>query len=256
MALNSFRLFSFMLGLLLMMALLGVGAALAEEEINHDYLTLSGLEVSEITTDVLNQEVSKVLYQSDIHQVSQRIQGAPNEKGLLNGGKTGKVIVVARDLVALGEDIYNLVNKGKPSNKTSYAPITVIPRIGGQYVDIMDTENWSMPARVSYQIVYKNLYGMEVVKFKYSVIFSYGGSYNGKGAYITAAQIIPVSIMTSWGFDFSAHMKVGGIQNHGSKENPVAGAIMILEYRVETVLQASLESDSYHITGRGGFKPL
>jgi hypothetical protein len=250
MVLNSFRLY------FLLLALLGVGVVQANDEINEEYLTLSTLEVRKISTDVLNQETAQVLYKMNIDQVTQNIPGAPNEKGLLNGGKVGKVIGVASDLVALGEGIYNLVNKGKPSNKSSYAPITVIPRVGGKYVDIMETENWSVPKKVTYQIIYKNLYGMEVVKFRYSVIYSFGGTYNGKGAYITAAQIIPDSIMTSWGFDFSAHMKLGGIQNHGSKENPVAGAIMIMEYRVETVLQASLESDSYHITGRGGFKPI
>ena len=51
-------------------------------------------------------------------------------------------------------------------------------------------------------------------------------------------------------------MKLNGITNHGTKENPVAGAIMAMEYTVETVLQASLQNDSYHITGRGAFKQL
>jgi hypothetical protein len=51
-------------------------------------------------------------------------------------------------------------------------------------------------------------------------------------------------------------MKLGGIQNHGTKENPVAGAILAMEHTVETVIKASLETSSFHITGRGGFKQL
>lgn len=250
MALNSLRL------VLLTLAILGAGSARAEVHVNDDYLTLSSMEVHRISTDVLNQEMSEVLYEQNIQQSAQYIPGAPNEKGLLNVGKVGQVIGVARDLVALGEGIYNLVQKGKPTNKTNWAPITVVPKVGGQHVDIFETENWKMPKKITYSVIYKNYLGMEVVKFRYSVVYSYGGTYQGRGAYLTAAQIIPESIMTSWGFDFSATMKLGGIQNHGTKEDPVAGAIMIMEYRVETVLQASLSADSYHVTGKGGFRAL
>lgn len=75
-------------------------------------------------------------------------------------------------------------------------------------------------------------------------------------AYITAAQIVPASITALWGYTFSATMKLGGMQNHGTKENPIAGAILAMEYTVETVMKASLETDTYHITGQGGFKQL
>jgi len=251
MALNSFK-------LLLVMGVLGVSTVKAQdaviEEMNEDYLTLGSVEVSKVHTDVLNQEVSERLSYNDLEHV---MMDAPeNAKSLKSAAGAGKIIAVGRELVALGEDIYRLVQKGKPSNTTSYAPISVIPKVNGTPVDVFETENWTMPRKNTYVITYKNLYGMEVVKFRYSVIFSYGGTYQGKGAYLTAAQIVPESIMTNFGFTFSATMKLNGISNHGTKDSPVAGAIMAMQYTVETILQANLETDSFHITGRGGFKAL
>lgn len=253
MALNSIKV------LLVMTLAMGIASANDQiiDEMNDDYLTLESVTISRVTTDVLNQEVSEILSENEIEQYSLRdLPGMPNKSGQVTGGNIGQVIAIGKDLVALGESVYTLVQKGKPHNKTTYAPISVLPRVNGQNVDIFDTESWKMPAKATYVITYKNLYGMEVVKFRYSVIFSYGGTYNGKGAYITAAQIIPESVMTSFGFDFSATMKMGGMSNHGTKANPVAGVILSLQYTVETFLQASLETASYHVTGKGGFKAL
>lgn len=253
MALNSLKIF-------LLVGVLGAGSIHAQEavtkEMNEEYLTLASVEVAQVEVDVLNQEVAERLSFTDLQQVSRELSENNGNKGANSVANVGQVIMIAKELVALGEGIYNLVQKGKPHNTTSYAPISVIPKVGGVYVDIFETENWSMPRKNTYVITYKNLYGMEVVKFKYSVIYSYGGTYNGKGAYITSAIIVPDSIMTSFGFDFSATMKLNGIMNHGTKESPVAGAVLAMQYTVETFIQASLQTDSYHITGKGGFKAL
>ena len=248
MALNSFK-------MILVLGVLAVGSAQASSaEANTEYLTIKSKEITRINVDVLNQEVRERLSFSDLEQMS--IETPASTKGVVSVANVGKVIAVAKDLVALGESIYTLVQKGKPSNKTTSAPISVIPKEGSSPIDIFDTENWSAPRKNTYEITYKNYFGMEVVKYRYSVIFSYGGSYKGKGAYLTAAQIIPESVNTLYGYTFSATMKLNGITNHGTKENPIAGAIMAMEYTVETVLQASLQNDSYHITGRGAFKQL
>jgi len=251
MALNSMWTF-------LVLSLLTAGAVSAQdsviEEMNEDYLTLGSVEVARVEVDVLGQEIAEKLTYSDLKQNMRGL--VTDENKSVTGQDPGKVIAMGRELVALGEDIYRLVIKGKPHNTTNYAPVSIIPKIGNTHVDIFDTENWSIPRKNTYEITYKNLYGMTVVKFRYSVIYSYGGTYNGKGAYITGAHMVPDSVMTSFGFDFSANMKLNGLTNQGTKENPVAAAVLAMEYTVETILQASLETDSYHITGRGGFKAL
>ena len=222
-----------------------------------DYYSVKQVKIVEIENDPMMNEVKKTILEQNYDQnqpfyPNQNFQNPTPS----SSGSIGKIIAVGKDLIALGESVYKLVDKGRPSNQTTYAPISVLPRINGEYADIFETENWKAPKKKTYSITYTNFYGMDVVKFRYSVIFAYGGSFNGVGAYITSAQIIPESIMTSFGFDFTASMKLGGMTNIGTKANPEASIILTLEYTVETILQASFEADSYTLTGKGVVKSL
>jgi hypothetical protein len=239
-------------GLVLALALGGVTVARAADESVYEaskYYTIKKMSVSEVSKDILGNDKLSALHEKEL------LVGVPNAAGQVDPTeKVGKVISVARDLVALGEDIYRLVIKGKPTNQSTYAPISVIPRVDGKAVDILDTENWRAPVKRTYQIVYENLYGIDVVTFRYSVIYSYGGSYDGKGAYLTAVQIIPETVRTLFGFDFTATMKLGGIINQGTKANPNAGATLLMEYTVSSVMVANNQVDTFFVNGRGGFK--
>ncbi len=86
-----------------------------------------------------------------------------------------------------------------------------------------------------------------------SVVPDPGGKYNGVGAYITSAQIIPDYVNVLWGFDFTATMKLGGIQNGGKRTNPVAQATLLLEHSVSNILKATSKVNAYVIDGNGGF---
>jgi hypothetical protein len=168
----------------------------------------------------------------------------------------GKVIQTARDLVALGESVYNLVKQGRPTNVTEYAPISVIPRdpMTKEYADPFDLEGFSMPVEKPFIAKVKNGAGKEVVTFAYKVIYSYGGSYNGSGKYLTNVLIVPNSVKTSFGWDFNATMKLSGIMNHGSRTNPVAGVMVTIKYQMNSWSSAFERNDTIHITGKGEFK--
>lgn len=224
--------------------------AINNEYYQKKYHTITEVNIQEVSRDVLDQEQLFTLYNKGVNVDAFPVLGNPSPID------PGQVIKVAKDLVALGEDIYRLVVKGKPSNTTSYAPISVIPKINGQPVDLLETELWKMPVKRTYQITYRNLYRMDVVVFRYSVIFSYGGTYNGKGAYLTAVQIVPESVSTMFGFDFTATMKLGGIQNNGTRENPIAAATILIEHTVSNIIHAENKTDTFFLTGRGGFKLL
>ena len=169
----------------------------------------------------------------------------------------GEVIQVARDLVALGEGVYVLVKKGQPHVTTAYSPVSVLPRDGARnYVDILDTENWRRPISRVTTVQFKNVYGFAIASLEYRVIFAYGGSYNGKGAYISAAQIVPSSAWAMFGVDLNAEMKVLGLTNHGTRENPVAGILLQISYKVQTILSSISRNDTFHITGKGQITKL
>ena len=175
-----------------------------------------------------------------------------------NVEKTGKVIQIARDVVALGESIYELVKKGRPTNVTEYAPISVVPRdpMSKEYVEPFDMEGFSFPVEKSYVARVKDGTGREAVTFNYKVIYSYGGSYNGVGKYLTNVIIIPGSVVTRFGWDFNASMKLSGIMNHGSKANPVAGVMVTIKYQMNSFASAFERNDTVHITGNGEIRSL
>jgi hypothetical protein len=170
--------------------------------------------------------------------------------------KVGTVIGIAKDIVALGEQIYELVKKGKPTNTTEYAPISVLPKaaVSGREVDWDELENFSMPTEKKFVTVIKNGTGKEVVRFEYMVIFSHSGTFNGAGKYITGAEIIPVSVKTSFGWDFSATMKLGGIMNNGTVADPVAGVNLTIKYKMDSWSSAFERNDLIYINGKGEIK--
>lgn len=170
--------------------------------------------------------------------------------------KVGRVISTARDMVALGEAVYTLAQKGKPSNVTEYAPISVVPRdpVTGTNADPFDLEGFGFPVEKNYKAEIKNGANKAVVSFAYKVVYSYGGSYNGSGKYLTNVMIIPSSVKTSFGWDFNATMKVGGIMNHGSKLDPIAGVMIMVKYQMNSWTSAFERNDSIHISGNGELK--
>jgi hypothetical protein len=244
--------FSLVLGLFLAQNILAEN--LSAQDKDEQYYKISKVRVEEVS----EKSSSNSRFQNDTTKIDggkifqQNLQVIPSD----GVERVGKVISTGRDLVALGEDIYRLVIKGKPSNMTSYAPLSVVPRINGAPVDILETESWSTPVKKTYQVIYENLYGIAVVTYRYSIFYSYNGSFNGSGKYLTSVQIVPEYVRTLFGFDFSATMKLGGIVNMGSKSHPIAGATIIMEYTVSSILVSQQVSDSFFVNGKGQFKKL
>ncbi len=176
-----------------------------------------------------------------------------NKVNDLNVQGIGEIIAIGKELVALGESIYTLVQKGKPNVTTDFSPINVVPKDATtrQPVDPMDLERSSDPVRRQYVMLVKNILGGTLVEFKYKLMFSYGASYNGKGRFIQNAMIIPVSIWAIYGWDVNASMKLLGITNKGTRENPVAGAHMAIHFNARSVLTNIDATDEISIDGLG-----
>ncbi len=52
----------------------------------------------------------------------------------------------------------------------------------------------------------------------------------------------------------TATMKLGGIQNQGTKAAPIAAATLLMEYTVSSIMVAQNQVDSFFVTGLGQFK--
>ncbi len=203
-----------------------------------DYYTIGEIQVEEI-------EVSNSLLEEFKKQTLDA-----KKKGL------GDVIIISDSLIALGKKIWAIVEAGKPVYTSTYMDaISVLPKFSDSDLasDIVfgQMENWSAPKMKSYKVSYKNLFGMTVVGFDYTVIFQHGGTFEGKGSYLTGVSVRASNVTVSWGYTFDAHTKLVNISNRGSLESPLAGATMQIDYTVSTALRVISASESFHVTGDG-----
>ena len=179
--------------------------------------------------------------------------------------QVGGVISVAKDVVALGEAIYALVEKGRPKITTEYAPISILPRDPTNSatdpalkyaVDPFDMEGFSFPVEKLITAKIKSPTGGAAVEFKYKVIYSYGGSYNGTGKYLTGINIIPASVKVGHGWTLNSTMKLTGMMNHGTRANPIVGAMITVKYSIGSMTQAFERNDTIYISGDGSMKAM
>ncbi len=165
----------------------------------------------------------------------------------------GEIIVAAEKIVALGESLYTLFQKGRPTSQTRYSPISVIPRdtVTKQPVDIFELEGDADPVRKKYIVVKRNKLGNEVGRLEFLIHFTPKRSYYGSGQYITNAAIIPLKANTIFGWDLDATMQVTGVGIKGKKTNPIATATLAINYKVYSVATNWNETVVIDIEGTG-----
>ena len=208
------------------------------------YNTIKSVEMVEVVTDVFGNEVEQKMISNPFQTPKSQLRST---KGL------GEVIMATKEIIALGKEIYKIIEAGKPvvtigENK----PLSVLPRDEkGNYIDAFDLERWQMPKARKYRVIAKNGFGMKTISFDFMLIFTYGGQYNGKGAYITGAEVASVDVNVAWGYELDARFKVQSIFNQGTKSNPIAAAVLQIDYKISTVLKESRSSRKFMINGLG-----
>lgn len=174
------------------------------------------------------------------------------EEKFTNNKDLGTIIATIDKLIALGTKIYDIVKKGKPVVNMSFAkPVSVLPQTEDPNVAFNSMSSWSLPTAKTYRVEYKNLLGMSVIAFDYTVYFQHGGQYEDKGAYITGLTVRASNVSVSWGFEFNASSSLETITNRGSRSNPIAAATMRINYQASSLLSDIQSSESFFVTGSG-----
>lgn len=158
-----------------------------------------------------------------------------------------------RDIVNLGKEIWDIVQQNRPITKYEHNYATAVP---ASITDWRDLESWQVPRSILVSLAYKNMFGGEVVKFSYRILYTYGGKLDNKGLYLTNATIVPHNLKVSWGYTFDAKVDVPSVINVGNKANPIAGMEMLLKWTVSTALKETTETSSYFIKGDGSMKDI
>ncbi|PIK15648.1 hypothetical protein [Halobacteriovorax sp. JY17] len=206
------------------------------------------------TYDVDYHTISEVTVEEV--EIGDEFVWAPQYKGFEKN--LGEVIMVVDKLIALGKKIWVIVEAGKPVVTVNMgAPISVLPKTdNGQLAAFYNMDSWSMPMARTYKVSFKNGFGSSVIGFDYTVNFQWGGKYEDKGAYLTGLNVQASNVSVSWGFNFDANSELVSIVNHGSKDSPVAGASVRVNYTAKSVLREIKTSETFHVTGNGLIQKL
>ena len=117
---------------------------------------------------------------------------------------------------------------------------------------------WKGPSTYEYKLRAKNMYGAETVSVTYKVMFSYGGKFDNKGAYLTGVTIVPGAVNVSWGYKLgmSAFVPDTTIVNLGTYEDPLAAMQLKLSTKIASVLKEWNGNSVYLIKGNGEMKEI
>jgi|GEM_PF-687861 hypothetical protein len=171
----------------------------------------------------------------------------------------GQVIMIVDKLLGLGKKIWPIIEAGKPVLNTTFVPaISVLPKVENEPHDVAfyNMANWQAPRQRSYQVDFKNGWGIKVISFTYNVSYQYGGSYQGSGLYLTGVDVSASNISVSWGFNFNATSNLVSIANRGTEDDPIASATVKIQYEASSVLRNIQSAQSFHVTGAGDIEQV
>ncbi len=209
-----------------------------------NYLTIRSVEFKDLTNE----------YRAKDHgQLTQLKTIAPAAKNLSNpfgpiSGTLNQADLIVDKIINIGQKIWTVVDKGRPVQNFQNSVASALPANANSWTDLV---SWKQPESKVIGISYKNLYGMEVVRFVYRIILLSGGSVNGVGNYIGYAAVEPVEMETSYMYTFDSQAVVVNIFNKGTHENPLAGMILTVRWSVETVVKKSVGSQTFFLDGAG-----
>ncbi|MBO4555931.1 MAG: hypothetical protein J5706_04160, partial [Elusimicrobiales bacterium] len=167
----------------------------------------------------------------------------------------GQVVGLIDQIVNLVDKVFGIIAKNQPVVNINVNYANAVPYGVSHWTQL---QNWKTPAVKRYQITYKNGLGGEVVNIVYQLHYTYGGTLNGKGQFLTGVTIEPISVNTAWGYnvDMTAEVPDSTIANVGTSEDPIASMQVQLKYKIHTIMSDVQEKVIFYVRGDGQSKNL
>lgn len=163
--------------------------------------------------------------------------------------------IVIDNIINIAERLWNIIEKNRPvvDIQTQYA--SAVPAGITHWSQL---EGWQLPKGDIYRVSAKNGYGVTVVDVRYQVLRTCGGSYKGKGKFLTAVTVEPLSVDVLWGYKVSLAAQVpdSSIINAGTSEDPVAGMMPVLKWSIATAVKETNGRALYYLQGDGLLKEV
>lgn len=158
-------------------------------------------------------------------------------------------------IINIAKKIWTIIESNKPvvDVKNTYA--TAVPEGTTNWSQL---DSWKPPRGSIYGLTAKNAYGVTVIDIRYQVLRTYGGQYKGKGRYLTAVTVEPLRVDVMWGYKLTmtAETPDSSLVNIGTKEDPIAGMLATLRWRISTTIKDSQGKGVYFLQGDGGYQEV
>lgn len=228
-----------------------------------DYYTIDSVEVYDRTPiknkydhiSKLNSSCSKRQYFQNSYnpqlQMERYYFDPKSEVGkIIHTNSIGGAIGSITGIVNLGVKIWQLIENNRPVMKFE-EPENTASAVPENVQHWSELECWLPPQVKTHEVIYKNLYGIEVIKFKYKFFYIPGGQKDGRGLFLAGIRVIPEEISAAWGYNFHAKATVEDIVNMGSHDNPIAGATIKIQWTVKTAVKEMVNTKVIFVTGAG-----
>lgn len=167
----------------------------------------------------------------------------------------GDATVILDSIINNGRKMWKIIEDNKPVVDIRAQYATALPEGVKGWASM---GGWQPPKGVIYALTAKNVYGVTVINVRYQVLRTYGGSYKGKGKYLTAVTVEPLLVEVAWGYKYAMEASVPdtSIVNMGTTENPLAAMMVQLSWRIQTAVKDSQGKDLYLLQGDGSLREI
>jgi hypothetical protein len=214
-----------------------------------DYFTIKTVRIEEIA------ETHTVISTTKTSFPTPTKTSAFNMGGIIQDAATttSVVNVILDNIINIGKKIWTLVDANRAVVNISSDRANALPQGMGNWEAMQE---WKTPNSKLFHINYTNFYGMNVVDFTFRLVYTYGGTVNGKGLYLTQIGVLPAELLVRSGYTFNVQASVPSITNAGTLEAPMAAAEVLVNWSLDNYAKHIEGSQSYYVRGDGYFENI
>lgn len=157
-------------------------------------------------------------------------------------------------VLGFGKKAWDFVKDNKPTVEVTPMLAHALPK--GFKGNWESMEGWR--TRVLGRVLkWGNFYGFDLVNFEYNLVYSYNGTLDGNGLYLSNVTVVAKDLQVRFiGINVKASTEIYGAHNAGTIESPIASIFVRVDYEVQAPYQNLRGSDLIEIRGDGTYDVL
>ncbi|CAF1431267.1 unnamed protein product [Rotaria magnacalcarata] len=151
-------------------------------------------------------------------------------------------------LVNHAKNVWSIISKNAATADVHTIHGNVLP---ANITSPLELQCWSSsPVSRSSTLTICSRLGIRILRFEFDLEFLYGGSLNGRGAYLDGITVTPSCTIVAWCYVFNANVEITSVRNVGTSDNPIAAAHVELKYQLKALSRVE-GTVSFDVKGDG-----